>query len=64
MEEYVKQMSRSFEDELQKIAEAKLASKGGGGWMLPLAAGSVLTAAALRAEQDRRLGRRLRIQQG
>jgi hypothetical protein len=60
MEEYAKQMSRSFENELQKIAEAKLA----GNWLLPLAAGSVLTAAALRAERDRKLGRRLRIQQG
>lgn len=62
MHEYAEQMSRSFEDELQKIAAIKVAK--GGGLLMPMAAGGLLTAALMRAEQDRRLGRRLRAQSG
>lgn len=65
-DEYATQMSRSFEDELQKIASRKVANAAtqtGKSWLLPAIAGGVLTGTAMRAEKDRRLGRRLRVQQ-
>lgn len=61
MNDYVERMSQSFSNELEKIAAVKVA-KSSSGWMLPMAAGGLLTATALKAEQDRRLGRRLRVQ--
>ena len=58
MSDYAEKMSRSFETELQKIATAKVA----GSMLLPAAVGGGLTLMALKANKDRRLGRRLRMQ--
>ena len=63
MSNYVERMSQSFASELEKIAAVKVAKKGIG-WMLPAAAGAVLTATAMQAEKDRRMGRRFRAQRG
>ena len=61
MNEYATQMSQSFENELQKIASSKIANKS---WLLPAVAGSLATGLVVQAEKDRRLGRRVRVQQG
>jgi hypothetical protein len=63
MNEYTERMSQSFQNELDKIAMYKVA-KGGGNWILPAAAGGLLTHMALQAERDRRIGRRYRVQSG
>lgn len=64
MSNYVERMSQSFASELEKIAAVKVARKGGAGWILPAAAGALLTATAMQAEKDRRMGRRFRAQRG
>jgi hypothetical protein len=57
-------MCGSFEDELRKIAAEKLAA--GEGYkkvVLPMLAGAVGFEAIRRANQDRKIGRQVRIQQ-
>lgn len=56
MRTYADKMLNGFEDELKKIANtAKV--------LVPAAAGSVLTLAAIRANNDRKMGKQLRLQQ-
>jgi len=61
---YVEKMVRGFEDEFNKIAAARV---GGGGaaakLLVPAAGGAALTLAAIRANNDRKMGKQLRLQQ-
>lgn len=56
-------MAAAFEDELVKIASAKVQGKGLGRKLAPVAAGIVGYETLRRAEHDRRLGRQIRKQQ-
>lgn len=62
--DFVEKMASGFEDELQKIAASK-ASVGGPAakLLVPAAGGAALTLAAIRANNDRKMGRQLRLQQ-
>lgn len=62
---HIQQMASAFQDELTKIAEAKLAAGGKIPKAVPLmAAGAVGWEAVRRANQDRKIGRQVRLQQG
>lgn len=66
MPNFAERMATAFEDEMRKIAQAKLAA------LKPqhakaiglMAAGGVATEALHRAERDRRLGKQVRMQNG
>lgn len=61
-------MANAFEDELKKIAEAKVvkvANKGSlAKFLIPAAIGAAGYETIRRANQDRRMGRAMRVQQG
>lgn len=57
-------MAQAFEDELRKIAAAKQAMPNIPKFVVPAAAGAVGFETLRRANQDRRLGRQVRVQQG
>lgn len=63
MEDYAEMMSASFEDELKKIAHAKLKQAGEGTRVVPaMVAGAAGYEFLRRANQDRRAGRQMRLQ--
>ena len=63
MDEFINRMSGSFQEELQKIAGARVKTSGVKSLLLPAVAGVAAWEGLKKVEKDRRLGREIRRRQ-